>query len=470
MTAAPRIRTGWDALPQAFAKLDPRHVFRSPVIFVVWVGSVLTTVLAVKDPSVFAISVTVWLWATVLFANLAEAVAEGRGKAQAETLRTTRTETTARRLRRTRPAPEEQVRRHRPADRRPRRRRGRPGHPRRRRRRRGRRHGRRVGDHRRVRARHPRVRRRPVRRHRRHDRAVGPDRRQGHQQARRDLHRPDDRPGRGRRAPEDPQRDRPDDPAHHADPDLPAGRHGASSRWRSTPVGLQPVVVLVALLVCLIPTTIGALLSAIGIAGMDRLVQHNVLAMSGRAVEAAGDVSHPAARQDRHDHLRQPPGQRASSPSGAPTRADLLRAAYLSSLADETPEGRSIVDHAPTARQSTRPPARSPQLRQAGAEFVPFSASTRMSGVDLPDGTTVSARAPAPAVAAVGRGPCGGHVAGDLHYAVDGISADGGTPLVVARRRTARPPAPWAWSTSRTSSSPACANASTSCARWASAP
>ena len=106
--AAPLIRTGWDALPQAFAKLDPRHTFRSPVIFVVWVGSVLTTVLAVKDPSVFTISVTLWLWATVLFANLAEAVAEGRGKAQAETLRKTRTETTARRLRED--GTEEQVR------------------------------------------------------------------------------------------------------------------------------------------------------------------------------------------------------------------------------------------------------------------------------------------------------------------------------------------------------------------------
>ncbi len=99
MSAAPLVRTGIDALPQAFAKLDPRHTVRSPVMFVVWVGSVLTTVLAARDPSVFTVSVTLWLWLTVLFANLAEAVAEGRGKAQAETLRRTRTETTARRLR-----------------------------------------------------------------------------------------------------------------------------------------------------------------------------------------------------------------------------------------------------------------------------------------------------------------------------------------------------------------------------------
>ena len=88
-----------DVVPQAFAKLDPRHVWHSPVIFVVWVGSLLTTVLAVKDPSLFAWSVAVWLWATVLFANAAEAVAEGRGKAQAATLRAAKKETMARRLR-----------------------------------------------------------------------------------------------------------------------------------------------------------------------------------------------------------------------------------------------------------------------------------------------------------------------------------------------------------------------------------
>ncbi|HSN12746.1 MAG TPA: potassium-transporting ATPase subunit B, partial [Propionibacteriaceae bacterium] len=90
--------TAWQSLPQALAKLDPRHVFRSPVMFVVWVGSVLTTVISVLTPSVFAISVTAWLWATIVFANLAEAIAEGRGKAQADTLRRTRTQTLARRL------------------------------------------------------------------------------------------------------------------------------------------------------------------------------------------------------------------------------------------------------------------------------------------------------------------------------------------------------------------------------------
>ena len=101
-------------------------------------------------------------------------------------------------------------------------------------------------------------------------------------------------------------------------------------------------IVLVALLVCLIPTTIGALLSAIGIAGMDRLVQRNVLAMSGRAVEAAGDVQHAAARQDRHDHDRQPAGGGVPPAPGVEDE-QLADAAQLSSLADETPEGRSIV-------------------------------------------------------------------------------------------------------------------------------
>ena len=185
---------------------------------------------------------------------------------------------------------------------------------------------------------------------------------------------------------------------------------------------------LVALLVCLIPTTIGALLSAIGIAGMDRLVQHNVLAMSGRAVEAAGDVS--TLLLDKTGTITF--GNRQASdvvPVEGATRDELLRAAYLSSLADETPEGRSIVDHA--LANGVDPSTGSfAELRQAGAEFVPFSATTRMSGVDLPDGTSVRKGAGSAVAAWVESN--GGHVAHDLHYAVDGISANGGTPLVVA--------------------------------------
>ena len=425
MTAAPLLRTGWDALPQAFAKLDPRHTFRSPVIFVVWVGSVLTTVLAVQDPSVFTISVTLWLWATVLFANLAEAVAEGRGKAQAETLRRTRTETTARLLHDD--GTEEQVRGT----------------------------ALRLGDLVVVEA-----------------GQVIP----GDGDVVDGVATVDESAITGESAPviRESGGDRcavtggttvlsdrivvkvTSKPGETFIDRMIALVEGASRQKTPNEIALtillttltlififavgaiQPMaiysgsrlslVVLVALLVCLIPTTIGALLSAIGIAGMDRLVQHNVLAMSGRAVEAAGDVS--TLLLDKTGTITF--GNRQASdvvPVEGAKRADLLRAAYLSSLADETPEGRSIVDHALAA--GVDPATGSfAELLQAGAEFVPFSATTRMSGVDLPDGTSV--RKGAGSAVAVWVESRGGHVAGDLHYAVDGISATGGTPLVVA--------------------------------------
>ncbi len=425
MTAAPLVRTGWDALPQAFAKLDPRHTFRSPVIFVVWVGSVLTTVLAVLDPSVFSISITVWLWATVLFANLAEAVAEGRGKAQAETLRKTRTETTARRLRED--GTEEQVR------------------------------GTelRLGDLVVV-----------------ESGQVIP----GDGDVVEGVATVDESAITGESAPviRESGGDRcavtggttvlsdrivvkvTSKPGETFIDRMIALVEGAARQKTPNEIALtillttltlifmfavgaiQPMaiysgsrlslVVLVALLVCLIPTTIGALLSAIGIAGMDRLVQHNVLAMSGRAVEAAGDVS--TLLLDKTGTITF--GNRQASdvvPVEDANREDLLRAAYLSSLADETPEGRSIVDHA--LANGVDPSTGSfAELRQAGAEFVPFSATTRMSGVDLPDGTSVRKGAGSSVAAWVESS--GGHVAHDLHYAVDGISANGGTPLVVA--------------------------------------
>ena len=365
MTAAPLVRTGWDALPQAFAKLDPRHTFRSPVIFVVWVGSVLTTVLAVLDPSVFSISVTVWLWATVLFANLAEAVAEGRGKAQAETLRKTRTETTARRLRDD--GTEEQVR------------------------------GTelRLGDLVVVEA-----------------GQVIP----GDGDVVEGVATVDESAITGESAPviRESGGDRcavtggttvlsdrivvkvTSKPGETFIDRMIALVEGAARQKTPNEIALtillttltlifilavgaiQPMaiysgsrlslVVLVALLVCLIPTTIGALLSAIGIAGMDRLVQHNVLAMSGRAVEAAGDVS--TLLLDKTGTITF--GNRQASdvvPVEDATRDELLRAAYLSSLADETPEGRSIVDHA--LAYGVDPATGSfAELRQAGAEFI----------------------------------------------------------------------------------------------------
>ena len=425
MSAAPLVRTGIDALPQAFAKLDPRHTVRSPVMFVVWVGSVLTTVLAARDPSVFTVSVTLWLWLTVLFANLAEAVAEGRGKAQAETLRRTRTETTARRLRDD--GTEEQVR------------------------------GTelRLGDRVVVEA-----------------GQVIP----GDGDVVEGVATVDESAITGESAPviRESGGDRcavtggttvlsdrivvqvTSRPGETFIDRMIALVEGAARQKTPNEIALtillttltlifvlavgaiQPMavysgsrlslVVLVALLVCLIPTTIGALLSAIGIAGMDRLVQHNVLAMSGRAVEAAGDVS--TLLLDKTGTITF--GNRRASdvvPTGGAERAELLRAAYLSSLADETPEGRSIVEYA--LGEGVDPASGSfAELRQAGAVFVPFSATTRMSGVDLPDGTRV--RKGAGSAVAAWVESTGGRSSTDLTDAVQAISATGGTPLVVA--------------------------------------
>ncbi len=149
----------------------------------------------------------------------------------------------------------------------------------------------------------------------------------------------------------------------------------------------QGIVVLVALLVCLIPTTIGALLSAIGIAGMDRLVQHNVLAMSGRSVEAAGDVG--TLLLDKTGTITL--GNRQASafvPVGGTPAGDLAAAARLSSLADETPEGRSIVTLAEGSEAGGTAEA------PAGATFVPFTAQTRMSGSTCPAGSCARARPP----------------------------------------------------------------------------
>ncbi len=191
-------------------------------------------------------------------------------------------------------------------------------------------------------------------------------------------------------------------------------------------------IVLVSLLVCLIPTTIGALLSAIGIAGMDRLVQRNVLAMSGRAVEAAGDVN--TLLLDKTGTITL--GNRQASEFvavGDVTMTDLADAAQLSSLADETPEGRSVVVLAKSEYGLRE--------RVAGelthATWVPFTAQTRMSGVDLTASGTVAAReirkgAASAVITWVRDG--GGAVDPSVGEIVDGISASGGTPLVVADR------------------------------------
>ena len=317
--------------------------------------------------------------------------------------------------------------------------RGRPGHPGRRRRRRGRRHRRRVGDHRRVRTRHPRVRRRPVRRHRRHDGALRPDRR-----AR-------SRAGRARRfidrmialvegavAPEDPQRDRADDPAHDADP-----RSSCSPSATLQPIAIysgarQSLVVLVALLVCLIPTTIGALLSAIGIAGMDRLVQHNVLAMSGRAVEAAGDVS---------TLLLDKTGTITFGNRQASEFVPVDRASTATSCAGGLPllarrrDARGPLDRRPRPRARRRPrrPARSPSCARRAPSSCRSPPRPGCPGSTCPTGVSPQGRR-------LGRRRVGrdtGRARRRRPRATPStaISATGGTPLVVAeRRRTSRSP------------------------------
>src|SRR4051812_47760522 len=187
----------------------------------------------------------------------------------------------------------------------------------------------------------------------------------------------------------------------------------------------QTVFVLVSLLVCLIPTTIGGLLSAIGIAGMDRLVQYNVLAMSGRAVEAAGDVD--TLLLDKTGTITLGNRQAAEFfPVPGVTQYKLADAAQLASLADETPEGRSIVVLA-----KEKYGMRGREMHELHAEFVPFTAQTRMSGVNL-NGSEIRKGA-VDAVMAYVSGRPGGNVPAELQGVVEAIAKSGGTPLVVAK-------------------------------------
>ncbi|WP_410605692.1 potassium-transporting ATPase subunit KdpB [Amycolatopsis sp. lyj-90] len=409
------------SLPEALRKLNPKHQLANPVMFVVWIGSALTTVFAVTDPSVFTILITIWLWFTVLFANLAEAVAEGRGKAQAETLRRSKKETIARRL--TEDGDEENV----------------PGADLR------------VGDLVVVEA-----------------GQVIP----GDGDVVEGIATVDESAITGESAPviRESGGDRcavtggttvlsdrvvvkiTTKPGESFVDRMIALVEGASRQ--KTPneialtillstltiifllavVALQPmagysgsqqsVIVLTALLVCLIPTTIGALLSAIGIAGMDRLVQRNVLATSGRAVEAAGDVS--TLLLDKTGTITF--GNRKATelvPVGTSTPDDIAKAARLSSLADGTPEGRSIVEL--VAREHGLPETASDDEKLA--DFVEFTAQTRMSGIDIGErqvrkGATASVRA--------WVRERGGDMPDETERVVDEISQQGGTPLVVA--------------------------------------
>ncbi|WP_236062100.1 potassium-transporting ATPase subunit KdpB [Actinacidiphila acididurans] len=417
------------SLPSAGKKLDPRVMVKNPVMFVVEVGAVLTTVFAIKDPSVFAWVITVWLWLTVVFANLAEAVAEGRGKAQAETLRKTRTETVARRL--TDWHPGDTAIREEPA----------PAA------------GLKLGDHVVVEA-----------------GQVIP----GDGDVVEGIASVDESAITGESAPviRESGGDRSavtggtkvlsdrivvritSKPGETFIDRMIALVEGASRQKTPNEIALnillasltivfliavvtlqpfavfagaeQSIVVLVSLVVALIPTTIGALLSAIGIAGMDRLVQRNVLAMSGRAVEAAGDVN--TLLLDKTGTITLGNRQAAEFlPVGGTSAAELADAAQLSSLSDETPEGRSIVVLA-KEKHGLRG-------RELGgdATFVPFTAQTRMSGVDLPadgGGRRTLRKGAATAVMKWIRDN-GGHPTEEVGPMVDAIAAGGGTPLVV---------------------------------------
>ncbi|MCL2732386.1 MAG: potassium-transporting ATPase subunit KdpB, partial [Actinomycetia bacterium] len=418
------------ALPDAARKLDPRVMVRNPVMFVVEVGAVLTTLSAIKDPSVFAWVITVWLWLTVVFANLAEAVAEGRGKAQAETLRKTKTDTVARRLGDWKPgaaAPrEEEV----PAA------------------------SLSLGDHVVVEA-----------------GQIIP----GDGDVVEGVASVDESAITGESAPviRESGGDRSavtggtkvlsdrivvritSKPGETFIDRMIALVEGAARQKTPNEIALnillasltivfllavvtlqpfavfagaeQTIVVLVALVVALIPTTIGALLSAIGIAGMDRLVQRNVLAMSGRAVEAAGDVN--TLLLDKTGTITL--GNREAAeflPVGDVSVAELADAAQLSSLSDETPEGRSIVVLA-KERYGLRARA---EGELPHAEFVPFTAQTRMSGVDLDeDGDRRSLRKGAATAVMQWIRNNGGHPTQEVGPMVDSIAASGGTPLVV---------------------------------------
>jgi K+-transporting ATPase ATPase B chain len=425
-------KTLWKSIPDAVRKLDPRVQIRNPVMFVVEAGSALTTYSAATHGSVFTWTITAWLWLTVLFANLAEAVAEGRGKAQAQALRRAKRETMARRLVNWVPGASPGSLREEPV----------PGTRLQ------------VGDVVVVEAGEVipgdgdvvegvasvdesaiTGESAPVIRESGGDRSAvtGGTR----VLSDRIVVKITSRPGetfidRMIMLVEGAQRQKtPNEIA------LNVLLASLTLVFVLAVVTLQPMayysrapqslVILVALIVALIPTTIGALLSAIGIAGMDRLVQQNVLAMSGRAVEAAGDVN--TLLLDKTGTITI--GNReavAFLPVSGVSEAELADAAQLASLADETPEGRSIVVLA--KRQFGLRERGEGEL--PGARFVPFTAQTRMSGVNLADGREVRKGAAA-AVREWIRG-CGGTPPADLGPMVDAISAAGGTPLVVAER------------------------------------
>lgn len=442
--AAPR-SFGWTqlvaALPGALRKLDPTALVRNPVMLLVWVGAAFTTVLAIAEPflggpapsggtavpAAFTWGIAAWLWLTVLFANVAESVAEGRGKAQAASLRKTRTSTMARRV----------VRYDAASD---------------------------------AAAAHAEVAEVSSAELQRDDVVivVAGELIPGDGDIVAGIATVDESAITGESAPviRESGGDRSavtggtrvlsdrivvritSKPGETFVDRMIALVEGASRQRTPNEIALNillaslsivfvvvvlalnpiasyaaspvSIPVLIALLVCLIPTTIGALLSAIGIAGMDRLVQRNVLAMSGRAVEAAGDVT--TLLLDKTGTITH--GNRRAHevlPLDGTTAEELLRVAALSSLADPTPEGASIVELAVARGLRVETPA--------DAVVVPFTAQTRMSGLDLADGTEIRKGAGSAVRAWLGLDEDAA-----LTALADGVATSGGTPLVVAVR------------------------------------
>ena len=433
-------------LPGAFRKLNPKDMWHNPVMFIVEVGAALTTILAIAQPFLgaqtsggsavtlaFTWAIAIWLWLTVLFATLAESVAEGRGKAQAASLRKTRTTTVANRVsgydeKADAAAANAQVDQIASADLR-------------------------LGDVVIVSAGElipgdgdivwgiasvdesaitgesaPVVR------------ESGGDRSAVTGGTRvlsdRIVVKITSKPGetfvdRMIKLVEGAARQK--TPNEIALNILLAALTiifvvvvlvlGPTAGFANAAPG---VTVLIALLVCLIPTTIGALLSAIGIAGMDRLVQHNVLAMSGRAVEAAGDVT--TLLLDKTGTITYGNRQAAEiTPVSGVAEADVVKAAAQASLSDPTPEGSSVVALAGTLGFT--------QVGEVSGEVVPFTAQTRMSGVDFADGSQVRKGAASKVIEwAQESGPIAPSILNDLDEKVDEISRAGGTPLAVATK------------------------------------
>ena len=408
----------------AILKLNPWKMMGNPVMFVVEIGSVITTVLLFRGGTafVFNLQITLWLWFTVLFANFAEAMAEGRGKAQAETLRKARSETIANRV--TKGSAIEKVSsaklragdivlvsagEHIPSD------------------------GTILEGVASVDESAITGESAPVIREAGGDRSgVTGGTRVLSDQLRIEI---TSNPGEtflDRMIALVEGAERQKTPNEIALNILLAG---LTIIFLLAVVTLQPfaiysgspqtVFVLVSLLVCLIPTTIGGLLSAIGIAGMDRLVQHNVLAMSGRAVEAAGDVNTLLLDKTGTITFGNRQASRFITAPGV-TDAELADAAQLSSLADETPEGRSIVVLA-----KEQYGLRGRELGSHEAEFVPFTAQTRMSGVNL-NGFQIRKGAAESIKSYLAEE--GHQFPGQVESAVEEIARSGGTPLVVAEK------------------------------------